>query len=471
MQAAGRWAQGCWVFISLLCFCSAAVAQSESELLRRAQDLAGEKHFAAAETRYHEVLQRSPSSHQAALGLAQVILWEGRYREARRRFKALVARFPTDVDAMEGAATAAYWQGDFRTAAREFSAIAAAHPERRIPQTSLAEIQSAARGDVRVLMEGVDDDQPYRAWRTSARVSSFSDPLTRWDVTAGAYRLENPTRGIARTEPFVLATNEIVLPWQRLTITTTAGVLRWPDATTRPIGGLTFAHKLSSNTSVSVTGERRELLTNSTAVITHAAVTRFVAAWNRNVPRGWLAGIEAGHNRYYDRNSGGYAQAYLLWPVLKRDHTTVWLGASAAIRDTRETRFELDTVSSTRSPAGDFLYSYRGSYRAYWTPRNFREGRAIATVAQTIGKGELKLQAERGVAREEERAFGPSSGGVPLPSMVFAIDFERTFNPYRFSAGLSMPVSTAFRLECAIERNVTAFYAANVFRASLVRHR
>jgi len=471
MQAAGRWAQRGRAVVCVIGFCSAAAAQPQADLLHQAQQLAGQKHFQAAETLYREAVSRSPNSRQALLGLAHVILWEGRYREARRLFKQLVRRSPADVEAAEGAATAAYWQGDFRTAAREFNAIAVAHPERRIPQTSLAEIQSAARGDVRVLMEGVDDDQPYRAWRTSVRVSSFTDPLTRWDVTGGAYRLENPSRNIARSEPFVLATNEIVLPWQRLTITTTAGVLRWPDGITRPIGGLTLTHKLSSNTSISVTGEHRELLTNSTSVMTHAAVTRFVAAWNRYASRSWLAGVEAGHNRYYDRNSGGYAQAYALWPVMKRDRTTVWLGASAAMRDTRDTRFELDTVSSTRSPAGDFLYSYRGGYRPYWTPRNLREGRAIATVAHIIGKNELKLQAERGVARDEERAFGPSSGSEPLPSRIFTTDFERTFHPYRFSAGLSMPISTALRLECAVERNVTPFYAANVFRASLVRHR
>jgi hypothetical protein len=443
----------------------------EPDLLHRAEQLAWGREFAAAETLYREALRRSPDSREALLGLARVILWEGHHREARRLFKQLATRSPMDVEAAEGAATAAYWQGDYRTAAREFGAIAATHPQRRLPRKSLSELEGASRGDVRVLMEGIDDDQPYRAWRGSVTVSSFSDPLTRWDVTAGGYRLDNPTRGITRTEPFVLAANETVLPWQRLTITTTAGALRFPDGSTRPIGGLTIARKLASNASISITGEHRELLTNSTSVMTHPAVTRIVAAWSRYAPQSWLAGIEAGHNRYYDHNNGGYAQAYGLWPVVKGERTTLWLGASAAMRDTSETRFELDTISSTRSPAGVFLYSYRGSYRAYWTPRNFREGRAIATVAHAIGKGELKLQAERGVARDEERAFGPSSGSEPLPSRILAIDFERTFHPYRLSAGLSMPLSTAFRLECAVERNVTAFYAANVFRASLVRHR
>ncbi len=456
----------------LFFFCSvAAAAQVEPDLLHRAQRLAWQKEFVAAENLYREALRRSPESRDALFGLAQVFLWEGRYREARRLFSQLARRSSADVEAAEGAATAAYWQGDYRTAAREFGAIAARHPERRIARKSLSEIESAARGDVRVLMEGIDDDQPYRAWRSSVALSSFSDPLTRWDVTAGGYWLDNPNRHLTRTEPFVLGANETVLPWQRLTITTTAGVLRFPDGSTRPIGGLAIARKLTSNTSISITGEHREVLTNSTSVMTHPAVTRIAAAWSRYAPHSWLAGIEAGHNRYYDRNNGEYAQAYALWPVVKSDRTTLWLGASAALRDTSETRFELDTISSTRSPAGDFLYSYRGSYRAYWTPRNFREARAIATVAHTIGKGELKLQAERGVARDEERAFGPSRGSEPLPSRIFPVDFERTFHPYRFSAGLSMPVSVAFRFECTVERNVTAFYAANVFRASLVRHR
>ncbi len=472
MYAAGRRAQGRWVFVCLFCFCSAAAAQSDSDVLRRAEQLAWEKQFQAAEALYREILRRSPQWHDATLGLARVILWEGRYREARRLFTELMQRNAGDVEAAEGAATAAYWQGDFRTAVREFAAIATKHPERVVPRQNLTEIQSASRGDVRIVTEGIVDDQPYSAWRTSATVSSFSDPLTRWDVTAGAYQVHSPLFGVTRNEPFVTAMNEITFPWQRVKITTTAGLLRWPDGLTRPIGGLTIAHRLSPTSTVALTADHRELLTNSSSVITHAALTHLAGAWSRYAPQAWMAGLEGGRNRYFDRNRGVYIQAYALWPITKRQRTTVWIGASAAWRNSDVSRFAFDAISSTRSPAGDFLYSYRGSYRPYWTPQRFREGRAIVSVRQTIGKNaEFKAQAEYGAGHDLARAFGPDRGGTPLPTSIFSFDFDRSFHPYRLSGGLSLTLSPAYRFDGNFERNVTTFYSANAFRASLVRHR
>jgi len=433
-----------------------------AQILEQAQRLAWQKDFAAAEKLYRQVLQSNPASREAKFGLAQVLLWEGRYREARHLFQSLKG-----ADAVEGAATAAYWQGDFRTAAREFAAIS----QRPFARQSLSEIRSASAGDIRITAEGVDDNQPYRAWRSSAIVSSFSDPLTRWDVTAGGYGLHDLDRGIARTEPFVNVANSYVLPWQRLTITTSAGAIRYPDGKTRPTGGINLSRKLSPNASLMIMGEHRELLTNATAIDTHASLTRIAAGWSRYEPRGWMAGVEAGHNRYFDRNDGNYAQGYALWPIAKRQRTTIWLGGSAAARNTREDRFELDAISSTL--AGNvFSYSYRGSYRGYWSPRDLREVRAIVTVTHTIRKdAELKAQVEGGVAHDQARAFGPSSASSPLPSNIFTINFSRTFHPYRLSAGLSLPIVSAYRLQFDIERSVTVFYAANAFRASLVRHR
>ena len=467
-----RRARCCWMLVCAFCLCSETIAQSEIEILRRARELAWTKQFRAAETMYLDILSRSANSRDAAFGLAQVILWQGRYSEARRLFIDLAGRNPADVESAEGAATAAYWQGDYRTAAREFSVIATAHPERQLPRRSLAEIASASRGGIRGVAEGVDDDQPYRAWRSSVIFSSFSDPLTRWDITSGVYHVDSPNLAVRRTEPFFVGTNETVLPWQRLTITTSVGALRWPDGVVRPIGSFALSRRLGSHASVTIVADHRELLTASTSVATHAAVTHVAAQWSRYAEQSWMAGIDVGHNRYYDQNSGGYAQAYALWPLLRRGRTTIWAGASAATRDTRDIRFDLDAMSSTRSSAGDFLYSYRGGYRPYWTPRNFREGRAIVSMALTIGKQtELKAQAEAGVGRDEARAFGPARGIEPLPSRVFTIDFDRTFHPYRLSSGVALPLSAAYRLEFGLERNVTAFYAANAFRASLVRYR
>ncbi|HYS53694.1 MAG TPA: tetratricopeptide repeat protein [Thermoanaerobaculia bacterium] len=468
----GARAQGWWAVVPVLVFSSVAAAQVPSEILHRAQQLAWKKEFAGAERLYREALGQTPRSRDAKFGLAQVILWQGRYREARRLFEELLQRNANDVAAAEGAASAVYWQGDFRTAEREFTAITVKHPDRKYARQALAEIRSASRGDIRMLFDGVHDDQPYRAARISTTVSSFTDPLTRWDISGGAYRMNNPDRNLARTEPFVTLTNEVVLPWQKLTITSTGGVLRFPDGATRPIGGLSVAHRLTSDTSITAAVDHRELLTNASSIVTHPNATRFALAWTRYAAKSWLAGVEVAHQSYYDHNDGHYAQGYALWPIVKRDQTTLWIGASAAARDTRETRFGLDAISSSRTPAGDFAYSYRGSYRAYWTPRDLREVRAILSIARMIGaNAELKAQAEQGVARDEARGFGPARGSAALPPHIFDFEFHRVFHPYRLSVAFSSPISAGFRLECGVERALTSFYAANAFRASLVRHR
>jgi len=375
-----------------------------AQVVEQARQLAWQKQFAAAEKLYRQALRTDPGSREARFGLAQVLLWEGRYGEARQLFKTV-----NGPDAAEGAATAAYWQGDFRTAAREFASM----PERDFARRSLADIRAASAGDLRLSFDGVDDNQPYRAWRSSATVSTFSDPLTRWDVTAGGYGVHNLDRRISRNEPFISATNVLVLPWQRLTVTTTLGALKSPDATTKPIGELSISRKLSPHASATIAAQHRELLTNATAIDTHPSVTTLSVAWSRYVERGWIAGVEAGHNRYFDRNGGDYVQAYALWPVFKR----IRAGVSAAVRNTGETRFALDAVSSTVAQ-NFFTYSYRGSYRGYWTPIDFREARAIVSAAQSIGNAELKAQIEGGVAHDEARAFGPATGTSDRKSVV-----------------------------------------------------
>ncbi|HJT17810.1 MAG TPA: tetratricopeptide repeat protein [Thermoanaerobaculia bacterium] len=423
-----------------------------ASILEQAQQLAWQKQFAAAEKLYRQVLQSDPASPAARFGLAQVLLWEGRYREARTMFLSLPG-----ADAAEGAATAAYWQGDFRTAAREFAAL----PNRDFARRGLAGIRSASEGDARVDFEGIDDNQPYRAWRSSVTASMFSDPLTRWDVTAGGYSINSINRGETRTEPFAIVSNAYVLPSQRLTITSSLGALRFPDSSTHPIGGLTIARKVGAN-SLSVTADHRELLTNASAIDTHASVTRLAASWTHYKPHDWLAGIETGHNRYFDGNSGDYAQGYFLWPIARG----FLAGASAAVRNSRETTFFLDSESSTLT-GNSFTYSYRGAYRAYWTPIDFREARAIVAFQTSA----LKVQVEGGIGSDRARAFGPSSGPSLIPSNIFVFDFRRTFHPWRAEVSWSAPVAASYRLQIDVERSVTVFYAANAVRASLVRHR
>ncbi len=473
MHGRARRRLGGWMLllVAVLAVRAAAQQPAEAAALQQAQKLAWSRHFAEAERIYRHLLRQSPNSRDVRVGLARVLLWEGRYREARTMFLQLVARHPSDVDAAEGAATAAYWQGDFRTAAREFRALAAAHPERTSAVKSLHDILLATRGSERVLLDATNDNQPYRLWRSEAVASVFSDPLTRWDVTAGLWRADNPRLSVVRSGPYVVVSNEVGLPWQRLTITTSAGVLRWPDGTTRPIGGVAARLRTSATSSIEAAIDHRELLRTSTAIGGHPAVTRMLLSWSRYAEKEWLAGFESGRLQYFDRNRGWYVQGYGLWPVMGRGPLTVFAGASAALRDTRDSRFYIEAIASERS-GSEFLYAYRGAYTPYWTPQHLQETRAIVTASEAVARNAtIKIQAEAGVARDRAQSFGPSEGPSPLPSTIFVFDFQRTFHPTRFSVGASLALSPVYALELSAERNTTVFYRANEFRATVVRHR
>ena len=437
------------VMVVVLLGAASSVFAEDREALDRAQKLAWSKHFAEAERIYRDVLQSTPDSREASLGLARVLLWEGRYRDARERFLTLGDR--------EGAATAAYWQGDFRTAAREFRMI-----DSTFARDSLNAIEQASRGSDRVALDYDDDNQPLHSLRAMVSSSFFSDPLTRWDVSAGNHSISAPRFDAHRQLPFAAVQNETTLPWQRLTITTFAGAQRHPDGSTRPTGGLTLRYRTSSASSLSGTIDHRELLTNDTALHTHPSITRLLVTWTRYADNSWFAGLTTGSLRYFDHNSGHYTEGYALVPLQRG----FFAGASGAIRDTADNRFYVDAISGTR--AGDaFQYGYRGSFTPYWTPKHLREVRAIVMFT----RGRWKAQVERGIAHDDATAFGPLTGSSPLPANIFAFQYRRTSHPSRGMITYAMPIRAAYRFECTIERTTTAFYAANEIHASLVRRR
>jgi hypothetical protein len=426
----------------------------EQAVLKRAEALAHERRFAEAEAIYREVIRASPRSRPAAIGLARVLLWEGRYREARERFLALGDR--------EGAATAAYWQGDFRTAAREFGTL-----DTSFARESREAIAAAARGSDRLDIDWLSDDQPFRSLQTLARSSTFTDPLTRWDVTAGLLTLTAPELDRHSRLARVVIGNETVFPWQRVTLTTSAGAQRYPDGSTRPVGAIAARFRPTSKSSIAISVIRREVLTNATALRSHPFVSAASISWQRYAENSWMAGAESGLLRYFDHNRGQYAQGYALLPVVRH----VFAGASAAVRDTSDNRFYLEAVAGSRNSSGGFDYSYRGGYTPYWTPRSFREVRALVVIDGAFRRAAWKVQLERGVSRDTATAFGPSSGTTSLPSPIFAFDFRRTARPSRAAVSVSWPAGTRYRIDATAERNTTAFYAANSIHASLVRQR
>src|SRR5712691_6143125 len=264
-----------------LIIAAATVAAGDREATARrlldAQALAWEKHFEDAARIYVDVLREEPQSRDAALGLARVRLWEGRYREARQLFAQLLGRNRADADAAEGAATAAYWAGDFRTAQREFLEVIKAHPDRETARRSLDELRSASAAIETVDFGLIDDDQPFRSARTETRGSIFTDPLTRWDLSAGAYQVTSNAGG-GHGVPFALVGSETVLPSIRLTAALSLGVMRTPNGRTHVIGGASARGRLARNDSLSVAFSRREILSNATSLYPFADVASI--RWN-----------------------------------------------------------------------------------------------------------------------------------------------------------------------------------------------
>jgi len=435
-----------------------------------AETLAWAKRFREAEREYRIALQHDPSSHDAKIGLARALLWQGRYPSAREAFLQLLKNNPSDIDAAEGAATAAYWSGDYRTARRELARVLQRDPNRKAARQSVAEIDSAARGIDRITVDAVDDDQPYRSLRTAVSSSLFTDPLTRWDASAGSWWMDASRPGVRADAPFIRVGNETTFPALRLTATTSIGAMRYPDGTTRPLGSAALSFRTSAHASLSAAIEQYEMLATATAIDRHIDARSTSLRWQRQSEREWIAAIDARRVRYSDANRGWALTAYGLAPFASVANITFSGGASAAVRDTDEGRFYLESVSAQR-PGNAFLYSYRGAYTPYWTPRGFREVRAIVAADMAIRRSHLRFQADGGVTRDRGTDFGPGSGPTALPPSIYQFEFPRTYHPRRLQLTFSMPISAGMSIEAAVERGATVFYEENGIRASLVRRR
>lgn len=422
--------------------------------LSTAERLAWDKRFAESEAMYRELLARDPQSHAARLGLARVVLWQGRYDEAIAMFAQLEG-----LDALEGRATAEYWSGDLRNAARHFREVLARDPSREFARTSLREIESTARPSQRLSVDTLHDDQPLDAIRAEASASFFTDPLTRWSATAGAYRLDAARRG-TRDGQYAIVENET--RWKRFTFGGSLGIFTFPDGEHRPIGSVRVAHR-----QLELRIDHREEIASATALQTHAASTTTTLRWHRE--QNWIAAAELIHKRYFDDNEGRAFVAYAVVPT-KRNAWTLWSGGSVSARDTDESRFRQTAVSSALDQ-GFFRYAYRGEYDPYWTPDDLFEARAVLALERTIPRGAIKLHGDFGYARDRGRAFGPDAGATPLPTTNFTFAFDRTYHPWRAGITAHVNLAPSWRLEASVERGVTVDYRSTSVHAALVRRR
>jgi tetratricopeptide (TPR) repeat protein len=422
--------------------------------LRRAEQLAWDKQFAASETLYRAILASDPTSQAARLGLARVVMWQGRYGEAIALFRQL-----DGVEALEGRATAEYWSGDLRSAARHFRQVLALDPQREVAQRSLREIAAVSAQSQRISVGGMHDDQPLDAIRVDVGATFFSDPLTRWSVTGGGYHMDAARIGASSGE-YLLVENATRL--RDFTFGGSLGAFTFPDGARRPIGSASVRWR-----TLTLRVDHREEIASATSLRTHATSTTTALRWSYD--RNIVAAAEVSHRSYFDGNESRAVVAYAVAP-LRRNGWTLWGGASATARDSAESRFRMTAVSSTLE-SGFFRYHYRGEYDPYWTPDELLEARAVVAVERQFARGGVKLHADGGFARDRGRAFGPDSGTGPFPPSTFIFAFERDYRPWRAGLTANFAIAPSLRLEAGVERGVTVDYRSTTFHAALVRRR
>jgi tetratricopeptide (TPR) repeat protein len=449
--------------IALLLGCLLALhaqAATIDDELRRAQDLAWHKRFAEAEGLYRRIIDRNPESRAAALGLGQVLLWEQRYREAASVYRRLLRSAPDDVDARRGLATAEYWSGDFRSAQRDFASVLAARPNDADARKALTDIAATTVPVIESENAFVTDDQPLRRATVGISTAFFSDPLTKWTGTAGTYALSARDSGFgSATAPFASIAVNATIPAPHLRASGTVRVLRFPDGTTKPLGGVGLAREWS-HASITAEIDRHEILYTASALRGHPSETVSTLGWNRNTDA--TSSAAAVHwIRYFDRNRGRAAEAYHLVRIAKSARASLSAGASASYRDTDESRFRLIGASAAPVAGRGFAYAYDARYDPYWTPRHLIEMRGIVAATVDAGRATIRLHGDGGWAQDRDLIFGPASGTAALaPLFAPPIEASRTFHPWRASAEVAVPLRGAFTITFGAERQTTVFYRA-----------
>ncbi len=460
-RAAGRLEEAATLFRRAV----AADPSRPAPALLLAETLAWQKRFDEAEAVYRDAIERFGASRDARLGLGRVLLWDGRYRDARIVLSSILVDDANDVDAREELARSWYWSGDFRAAAREFRRVVALDPRREDARRALDEIRLASSPLYAIRAFHRSDDQPYQVGRAAVDLTLFSDPLTRWNVTAGAWRLDEP----AGEGAFLGVETEIPLPALRLTIAPALRLLSFPDGEDELLGGLRVSRKISGSASLSIAASRTELLLNREAADDHPYVTDLLAQFDFSTDEGVLARARVGASRFHDGNDGVFADAYVLAPVRRTPRLTVSAGMAAAYRDTDEGRFRFEGVSAAPSAPGSYSYRWEGVYDPYWTPLALRELRAIASVGSgTAAKTFWNVQLSGGSAHDRGISFGPPAGVDPRPPTPFETEYARSYRPWSGTAALEFPIAGAARLRFDYEHTRSVYYEADEFRAALV---
>jgi hypothetical protein len=373
----------------------AALALTLAEWLARVNALAAQHRLPEAERAASEAVREFPDSRDAQLALANVLLWEGRYSDARGRFAVLVARNDRDSDARLGMAQSEYWSGDYRRALADFRRVAS-HPEAR---RAMAEIEAVSRPGYAAGATLLADPQPYRAASGGVSLFAFSDPLTKWQLDVG--ELHRESGALRDNSPFV-----------RAGVETTHGrtTLRAALGSNAVAGSLLRADFKLGSSVVSAAVSREALLRTAASLRAHPTANIVSLRW----AEGDRFAVHAEKLRYFDRNDGTAIDAFALHQL-----GAISLGASAAWRDTRQSRFT------------------GAVYDPYYTPQKQRDLRAVAS-------------------------WSANGFGVHLDGGIGHDAVAGSFHPWRAAASWT---KGAFRIDA--EHNSTAFYRSNEIRASV----
>ncbi len=429
--------------------------------LALAEALVAQKRLSEAEAVLVAIRPPARGSRRVELLLAQIRLWQGRLHEAAADFRGIIALAPEDEAAREGLATALYWSGDWPAAAREYRHLLALRPDHAAARAALLEIERTAAAIAEAGVSLARDDQPYRRARGHLSFTPAAKSLTRWRVDAGSYFLDATDRDVSATAPFAALHVARSFPRARLSAEVWARGVKFPDGETKLLGGGAIRRPLSPHSRLSLTVDQQELLYTTTSLLTHPSVTTVALRWDLEQPSGWYAAAYAEGRRYFDDNSGVAAGAFAAAPVMRTPSLTLWLGGGASYRDTSETRFRLESMSSNPLPGGGFTYQYEGIYDSYWTPIETAEARgALAfrwAISERIG---LRLYADGGFGREVAIGFGPDQGSDPVP-LPGSGPFERTYNPWRVGFEMTSAVTDSSSITISYEHFVTAFYTSD----------
>ncbi len=478
-----RWRARIILATALMLASAGLAAASPAATLAQAQSLVRAGKLTEAAELCRAELARTPEATELRRMLAWVMAWDHQYGTAESLWRELLAKEPGDHAAREGLATTLYWEGCPRAAAVEFRRVLEAAPGNAAARRQLMEIEHARRSTYTLDLTYQTDDQPYSSLRADLATSLLLDGGLRLGARVGLQALsadDAEALGLSRSSgqaPYVGASVEKDLLDRHLTLGGAVRILRYPEGDAEPLGGIAATLPMAGlHSRLRLNVERQELFQSATSLDETHYATDLGLRWELETPAGLLGAAGLRRTDYFDDNAGVAADGYILAPLRRLDggdgrRLKVWVGASAAYRDTDETRYRVAATTATPGAGGGYTYRYEGVYDPYHTPQAQQEVRAVGAIEAELREWlRLKVHGDFGRGREDAVGFGPETGATPMPTGVGSGTFSRSYSPWRAGAGLSLALTPALHLRVGYQHSESAFYNADEVTTSLVGH-